>query len=182
MKFFTPFLSSIILLSVILSSNGVNAQLVINSVDVIPANPTSNDTIYVITDLTSLSSANLIDHQVYDFGDTVLIEDCYYVSAGAEAPNFVDTINIGLKSPGSYVLIFNAYKSNVPGPCNYSDTTNASMTFTVSTVGLTELQIDSKELVRIVDIWGRENEKKPNTTLFYIYKDGSVKKIYIIED
>ena len=40
---------------------------------------------------------------------------------------------------------------------------------------------NSKELIKIVDILGRETEEKRNTTLFYIYDDGTVEKKIIIE-
>jgi choice-of-anchor B domain-containing protein len=40
---------------------------------------------------------------------------------------------------------------------------------------------NSKELIKIVDILGRETEEKRNTTLFFIYSDGTVEKKIIIE-
>jgi len=40
---------------------------------------------------------------------------------------------------------------------------------------------NSKELIKIVDILGRETEEKRNTTLFFIYSDGTVEKRIIIE-
>lgn len=38
-----------------------------------------------------------------------------------------------------------------------------------------------KEVVRIVDLLGREVAEKNNTSLFYIYRDGSVEKKFIVE-
>ena len=40
---------------------------------------------------------------------------------------------------------------------------------------------NSKELIKIVDILGRETEEKRNTTLFFIYSDGTVEKRIIIK-
>ncbi|XOV69279.1 MAG: hypothetical protein ACFHU9_08845 [Fluviicola sp.] len=38
-----------------------------------------------------------------------------------------------------------------------------------------------KELVRITDLMGRESKDIPNTTLIYIYSDGTTEKVYRIE-
>ncbi|MEC7863631.1 MAG: zinc metalloprotease [Bacteroidota bacterium] len=45
-----------------------------------------------------------------------------------------------------------------------------------------EMDITKKELVKIIDILGREtNKQNTNTPLFYIYNDGSVEKKIIVE-
>lgn len=43
-----------------------------------------------------------------------------------------------------------------------------------------ELQ-ENKELIKIIDITGRETNAQTNTLLYYIYKDGTAKKVYQIE-
>ena len=48
-------------------------------------------------------------------------------------------------------------------------------------VGIQENISIKKELIKIVDILGRETEEKRNTTLFFIYSDGTVEKKIIIE-
>ena len=40
---------------------------------------------------------------------------------------------------------------------------------------------NKKELLKIVDVLGRETFPRKNTTLFYIYNDGIVEKKIIIE-
>ena len=37
------------------------------------------------------------------------------------------------------------------------------------------------ELLKIVDVLGRETTFQPNTVQLYMYKDGSIKKVLIIE-
>ena len=44
-----------------------------------------------------------------------------------------------------------------------------------------EVNSDSKKLIKIVDILGRETFPKNNEILFYIYEDGTIDKIYIKE-
>jgi len=47
--------------------------------------------------------------------------------------------------------------------------------------GLSNQFNNKKSLLKVTDILGRETEEKLNTPLFYIYEDGSVKKIIVIE-
>jgi hypothetical protein len=44
-----------------------------------------------------------------------------------------------------------------------------------------ENNIDKPELLRIVDLTGRETPLRKNTILIYIYSDGSVKKVFTAE-
>lgn len=49
--------------------------------------------------------------------------------------------------------------------------------------GLIEIKAGyEKNLVKIVDLMGRETEFKPNTTLIYMYSDGSSERIFKLED
>lgn len=48
-------------------------------------------------------------------------------------------------------------------------------------VGLKELSQSNKEIIRIVDILGRETENKPNTLLIYVFSDGTTEKVYRVE-
>ena len=36
-------------------------------------------------------------------------------------------------------------------------------------------------LIQILDLMGRETTFKPNTTLIYIYDDGSIEKVFSVE-
>ena len=47
-------------------------------------------------------------------------------------------------------------------------------------VGIEELN-ENKELIKIVDSTGREVKSQGNTLLFYIYNDGTVKKVFQLE-
>ena len=51
----------------------------------------------------------------------------------------------------------------------------------VPQLGINENHNQSKELVKIVDQLGRETAYKPNTSLIYVYSDGSTKKVFSIE-
>ena len=54
------------------------------------------------------------------------------------------------------------------------------------TLGTDDLQLDNatnqpKELLKIVNENGQETKLKPNTVLFYLYSDGTVKKVFEVE-
>ena len=44
-----------------------------------------------------------------------------------------------------------------------------------------ELLTGDKELLKICNLLGQETEDKPNTSLLYVYSDGSIEKVYRIE-
>ena len=49
-------------------------------------------------------------------------------------------------------------------------------------LGITDLTNTPKELLKIVDLMGRETPYKPNTVLIYVYDDGSTEKVFKMED
>ena len=67
-----------------------------------------------------------------------------------------------------------------PGTGNGIYTTQAAC-IAVCGVNSIEEHTTNKQLLKITDILGREVNEKRNTTLFYIYNDGTVEKKMIIE-
>ena len=61
------------------------------------------------------------------------------------------------------------------------DTTDVVTLTVVNNVGIGELNNTPKQLIKIVDVLGRETPFKPNTPLLYIYNDGTVERKMIIE-
>ena len=51
-----------------------------------------------------------------------------------------------------------------------------------SSLDISELNNTPKQLIKIVDVLGRETPFKPNTPLLYIYNDGTVERKMIIEE
>jgi hypothetical protein len=50
-----------------------------------------------------------------------------------------------------------------------------------SASGITEIADSTKKLIKIVNLLGQETEFKPNTSLIYIYDDGSTEKVFHFE-
>ena len=61
------------------------------------------------------------------------------------------------------------------------DTTDVVTLTVVNNVGIGELNNTPKQLIKIVDVLGRKTPFNPNTTLLYIYDDGTVERKMIIE-
>ena len=57
----------------------------------------------------------------------------------------------------------------------------ANLNFTLNNISGLENQQKNIELIKIVDLLGRENNSLTNNILLYIYKDGTVRKKIIIE-
>jgi len=51
----------------------------------------------------------------------------------------------------------------------------------VCTWDVEELQQEQKELIMIFDNLGRKSEDKPNELIFYVYSDGTTKKVFRVE-
>ena len=49
-------------------------------------------------------------------------------------------------------------------------------------IGINELSNSPKQLLKIVDLMGRETPYKPNTVLIYVYDDGSTEKVFKMEE
>lgn len=99
-----------------------------------------------------------LDYQWVDCNDN------YSPIAGATSQSFTPTQN------GSYAVILST------GSC--SDT---SACYTVATVGLEELQLEGKILVKVTDLLGRETTPQPNTPLLYIYSDGTIERTFTLD-
>ncbi len=78
--------------------------------------------------------------------------------------------------------------SNSPAITKYYNANVSGMSvrcmrdYSGSGVGLIELNDEPKNLVKIVDLMGRETEFKPNTVLIYVYDDGSTERIMKVEE
>jgi hypothetical protein len=127
--------------------------------------------------------------------DSVLIEGNYYRRFNFDhLSQFAGMTYYWIEGIGSkygFFAFFYAFEQNLVFDCfkedpdssglypifNYAHS-NSGCQF----VGIPESEIHSnKELLRIIDLMGRESEDKPNSTLIYIYSDGTMEKVYRME-
>ena len=100
------------------------------------------------------------------------------------------TINFGLDTnlivePFSFTfppyMFFNdgCYRFNIVFACVSGGTITLTSTWYVSTVGVSELSIDERKLIKVIDLMGRTTEITPNRLLIRCYDDGTTEKVYI---
>ena len=98
---------------------------------------------------------------------------------------------------GNNIDLFINIKQNPNLSCiSVDDTTLANTNWTVansnidqqhyfslncSATGITEIRDENRRLLKITDMLGRETKPKQNTSLFYLYSDGTMKKRIVIE-
>jgi len=91
--------------------------------------------------------------------------------------NYMDYTNdacMNMFTNGQKIRMLSAINQYRPNMLNHN--------LCVGSVGIQENISTKKELIKIVDVLGREtNKQNTNTPLFYIYDDGSVEKKIIIE-
>jgi len=86
-----------------------------------------------------------------------------------------------------YSVVFNTQNAEeyVTVEVGTGDTTNWIIhvdNFELSTVtGIDEVGYNNRQLLKIVDVLGRESKPNSNTPLFYIYSDGTVEKRIVVE-
>lgn len=88
---------------------------------------------------------------------------------GATNQSFTPTIT------GNYAALI-----SFTDPCG-TVSTEMSDCFFIDYTGLEELVNSEKELVKIIDLTGRETEFKPNVPLIFLYSDGSHERVMEIE-
>lgn len=117
-----------------------------------------------------------IDVQGYDFCDTSAFEFQYYTrkygrGLGIKDDYFLDYSNPPFTSPDTdFIMTF--YKKGLV-ECGNRDN---------ATLSINELfSSNKKELIRVIDLIGRETEDQPNTWLIYIYSDGTSEKVFRVD-
>ena len=113
-------------------------------------------------------------------GDTIAYENfntagnVYTLMPNAIETRFLDIIQ-------NFSLPFNGFIHLVNGWFAGNPNTSCIYPFYITGTTLTEEELINKELLKVIDILGREENQKRNTPLFYIYDDGAVEKKIILE-
>jgi hypothetical protein len=93
----------------------------------------------------------------------------------------VNAFELGLDMAGIF-QIFSSQSSLVKWYIPYTFNPSQPLALPCSgTGGLNDLTNSIKQLVKIVDVMGRETKFKTNTPLIYIYSDGTTEKIFKVE-
>tara|TARA_B110000495_G_C23006571_1_gene594705 strand:- start:47 stop:805 length:759 start_codon:yes stop_codon:yes gene_type:complete len=126
---------------------------------------------------------NVIDSSINIFGGDTIFPNFHWSSTQTPAKDIRYAYGVWPHSsvngiPNGPVQLTNS--KNMPylvraircidGDCNFSGTTTVQ-----------EYNINRRNVLKIVDLLGRDSERKRNTPIFYIYNDGTVEKKIILE-
>lgn len=109
---------------------------------IIPQNPTSTDSIYLITNVSTPNQGNYLGYTLRDEGSTIYIEGCYYSGLLTAIDDFVDTINLGVKPSGSFQINYKAFISSSSTTCTPIDSNSVTIPFSVSTLATKKKDIN----------------------------------------
>ena len=113
------------------------------------------------------SDGSTVEHRVWENGDNCLRVEELKVNGGEhDWPGTFGNMDIDATSE---IWDF-ASQFNINGLINCSSTFQNNLT-----------NSSKRKLVKTIDILGRENSKNLNNLLLYIYDDGSIDKVFIIE-
>ena len=156
----------------------------ISSLAISPINPNNTDTVYIYAELYFTSSSCLLDMKSHSvLGNNIVATTQHCLGMLATTCNTTDTFKLNPLPVGTYTFDLTLFSGFGGPPCipgigpNDYDT----ITFYVSSLLAIEDRTTNKNLLRTIDILGRETKETKNTLLFYIYDDGTVEKKIIIE-
>ena len=94
---------------------------------------------------------------------------------------YVDTLNIGVRAAGTYVVDFTAYMSSSFTECEPADSNSVNMSFSVGFVGIEEQISGNEKPILILDLLGRPTDRQTNKVLVEVFEDGTRKKVVRVE-
>ena len=156
------------------------------SMDVYPISPTTSDTIYIYAELIFYSSNCPLDIKSYSIsGNNIAASTQHCLGMLPAICNTIDTFIINPLPTGAYTFdltLSSGFGSSGP-PCTPGVVPDDydTITFYVSSPLLIQEHPTNKELLKVIDIFGRETKGNNNQPLFYIYDDGTVEKKIILE-
>jgi hypothetical protein len=103
----------------------------VDPIEMIPVSPSTTDSIYVVTNVTTPNAGAYLGYTIIDLGSTIRIEACYFSGMLTVLQSYTDTINLGVKPAGTYNIEFVAYQSGNDITCDYSDSNEVAATITV---------------------------------------------------
>ena len=182
------------------SSFSTNCVTALGCTDLIACN---YDTLATIDDGSCVYPSGIQQSFSICNGDSVLVGNNVYSSAGIYTDTLTtssgcDSIvytNISIDyNTSSYdtlsvtaSIVWNGMSLGVSGEYTATLTNSvgcdsiANLNLTVATTGISEIDNNTSNIIKITDMLGQETPYRRNTPLFYIYDDGTVEKRIVIE-
>ncbi len=103
----------------------------INYVEILPENPMSNESIILVTSITTSNLGCFLESNLSLDSNNIVFEACYFEGNFAVITDIDSNFNIGMFNAGEYHLDFIAYDSYNPNNCVRDDTNSVSIDFVV---------------------------------------------------
>ena len=149
-----------------------------------PVYPTETDTVYIYADLMfSSSDCDCFTKIDYLSANSITASTQHCLGMLTTTCNTTDTFKINPLAAGTYIFDLTLSSGFGGPPCTPGIVPDDydTITFYVSSLSATEEHTTNKEILRTIDVLGREIKGIKNEPLFYIYNDGTVEKKVIIE-
>ena len=153
--------------------------------------PTYSNNFYGAIDDVGIWKRELLDCEIWELYYTQAVDTSVTVTESTLTSNestaifyqWLDCNNGFSTIPGATNQSFTPltsgnYAVNVGVPDLCYDTSDC---FNVTIANVPEVIKTEKHVVKITDLLGRETENKPNSTMIYIYSDGTKEKVYRIK-
>lgn len=112
----------------------------IGDITIIPTNPTTNDSVKIVTRTITPSQGSRISYSYTQQSDTFNLVGCFWQGMLTATKTFFDTTNVGVLKAGTYYINYTAYSSTSDTSCLVIDTNSTKKVFIVSTpIGLENL-------------------------------------------
>ena len=156
----------------------------ISSLTISPVNPNNTDTVYIFAELLFSSSGCALDIKSHSvLGNNIVASTQHCLGMLTAICNTTDTFKLNPLPVGTYTFDLTLSSGFGGPPCEAGIVPNDNdvITFDVVTSVAIEEQTTKKELLHIIDLFGRETKDINNEVLLYIYDDGTVEKRIILE-
>jgi hypothetical protein len=126
-------------------STTTNAQCCpyMRSITVLPPNPTTKDSVKIITKVAPSTLGRKINSNYKLNKDSILLEACYYGGSSTAVEDISDTFNIGTLKQGTYFIKLKAQQSGNPNSCNTNKFTSMDTSFSVNLTAVNEPNNDA---------------------------------------
>ena len=108
------------------------------SVDVYPANPTTNDNIQIITTTSTPGLGHLISYNYNIQNDTIYLTGCFFNGMPTQPKLYIDTTVIGPLSEGTYTINYTGQITSSTTTCIVEDSNSMTTTFEVTSINNVE--------------------------------------------
>lgn len=92
----------------------------ISNVELSPSNPTSTDSIYLITHVATPNQGTFLGYTITETDTLTTVEACYYNGLLTAIQDYRDTLNLGVHPAGMLKVKFIGWTSNNDSNCTYS--------------------------------------------------------------